>query len=81
MLVLSTASVLVSPTSQNTPGILFLSLSAGERSSCHAGPPQIAVGESALTLFNQTQEHFPRGLVQAQHNQIFTEAQILKSTS
>lgn len=87
------SSVLVAPTSLNTPGILFLPvLPKGrreEKNYCQAGLLQITVEreeggglpsrESGLLLFSPHQVAFstwdsPR------HSQIFTEADVLKST-
>ena len=83
MLVSSIMSALVSPTSLNTPGILSLPVLPGERTYCHAGLLQIGEG---LLLRVCTPVILPNRVAFSPwdspvHNQIFTEAHILKSTS
>lgn len=91
MLVSSILSVLVSPASLKTPGILILLVLPGERNYCQAGFLQItvvmrgAVGgycfESQLKCYCAIQSGiFPMGLTETQAN-ICRDTQTLGSTS
>lgn len=87
MLVSSISSVLVSPTSLNTPGILFLLVLPGERNYCRVGLLQITVAvEGGLPSRLGPPVILPYRVAfssrySQRHNQIFTEAHIFKSTS
>lgn len=86
MLVSSITSVLVSPTSLNTPGILFLLVLPGGEELLSGWTPSDCSGgggvycrESALLSFCHTECHFPRGTHHSKPK--YLQAHILKSTS